>query len=180
MRIKDVDLERRQITGHDGKGRKDRITTLAFSTVPALTARLRELRAMHDADRKAGVPGVALPDALDRKYPRAGEERGWSWMFPARALSRDPVSGVERRHQLHEVVLQRAVKAAGMRAGPTKPVGPHALRHCLATHLPEDGYDLRTIQELLGHSPVETTMSYTHVAKNGGLGMASPADGLAC
>jgi integron integrase len=179
LRIKDVDVERRQIAVHDGKGRKDRVTTLAVSVTPALKSQLAAVRTLHESDRAAGVPGVALPDALARKYPRAGEEWGWFWLFPARTLSRDPVSGVERRHHVHEVVLQRAIKAAAARAGLTKPVGPHTLRHSFATHLLEDGYDLRTIQELLGHSSVETTMIYTHVAKNGGLGIASPADGLA-
>lgn len=178
LRIKDVDLDRRQIAVHDGKGRKDRISVLPVAAVVPLRLHLADVRRQFDADRKSGRPGVALPDALATKYPRAGAEWGWFWLFPAPRESVDPLSGVRRRHNLHEVNLQRAIRSAAGKVGLAKPVGPHTLRHSFATHLLEDGYDIRTIQQLLGHTSVNTTMIYTHVANAGGLGVASPADAL--
>ena len=173
-----MDLDRRQIAVHDGKGRKDRISVLPVATVAPLRLHLPAVRRQFDADRKSGCPGVALPDALATKYPRAGAEWGWFWLFPAPGESVDPQSSVRRRHHLHEVNLQRAIRSAAGKAGLAKPVGPHTLRHSFATHLLEDGYDIRTIQQLLGHTSVNTTMIYTHVANASGLGVASPADAL--
>jgi integron integrase len=178
LRVKDVDLERRQLTVHDGKGRKDRVSVLPISAQALLRRQLAASRALFEADRKANRPGVALPDALAAKYPRAGAEWGWFWVFPAPGESVDPRSNLRRRHHVHEVNLQRAIRSAAVRAGLAKPVGPHTLRHSFATHLLEDGYDIRTIQQLLGHTNLNTTMIYTHVANTGGLGVASPADGL--
>ena len=135
-------------------------------------------RALHQDDRRAGAGWVAVPDALDRKYPPAGREFGWQWVFPATRTYVDPRTGHRCRHHLHETVLQRAVKAAVSRAGLTKPASCHTLRHSFATHLLEAGYDIRTIQELLGHRDVSTTMIYTHVLNRGGRGVRSPLDEL--
>ncbi len=177
LRVKDVDLERRQITVRSGKGGKDRVTLLPVVAAGPLREHLALGRKLFELDRKADQPGVALPFALEAKYPNAGKEWGWFWVFPAKGESRDPVSGVTRRHHVHEVFIQRAIKAATARAALTKPVSVHTLRHSFATHLLEAGRDIRTIQELLGHSDVSTTMIYTHVSNMGGLGIASPADG---
>lgn len=179
LRIKDVDFTRRQVTVHDGKGAKDRVTLLPASVLPPLRTHLATVRRLFDADRASGRPGVALPGALATKYPTAGTEWGWFWLFPARDESTDPVSGVLRRHHVHEAGLQRAVRAAAARAGLSKRVSSHTLRHSFATHLLESGTDIRTIQTLLGHAHLDTTMIYTHVANAGGLGVASPADALA-
>ncbi len=178
LRVKDVDLERRQLTVHDGKGRKDRVTMLPVTVLPALRLQLSAAKRVYESDRAAGRPGVALPDALARKLPRAGESWGWFWIFPAREESVDPVSGVLRRHHAHEAGFQRAIRAAAVRAGLVKAVSAHTLRHSFATHLLERGTDIRTIQTLLGHAHLDTTMIYTHVADTGGLGVASPADTL--
>lgn len=143
-----------------------------------LAAHLERVRLVHQADRAAGHGSVALPDALALKYPNASREWGWQWVFPASRLSLDPRSGDRRRHHLHESVLQKAVHGAARTAGIAKPVGPHTLRHCFATHLLENGYDIRTVQELLGHRDVATTMIYTHVLNRGGRAVESPADRL--
>ncbi len=176
MRIKDVDLEQRQVTIRSGKGGKDRLTLLPIVALAPLRSHLTRVRALFDADRRAQRPGVELPFALAAKYPRAGEEWAWFWLFPARGESTDPITGIVRRHHVHEVGLQRAIKVAAAQAGLTKPVTVHTLRHSFATHLLQAGRDIRTVQELLGHSDVSTTMIYTHVANTGGLGIPSPAD----
>ncbi|MGD9787956.1 MAG: integron integrase [Sulfuricellaceae bacterium] len=176
LRVKDVDFERREILVREGKGAKDRVTMLPASLVEPLQEHLRRVRGLHEADRAAGVAGVYLPDALERKYPRGGEEWGWFWVFPARALSTDPRSGLRRRHHVHEQALQRAIKKALGEAGIAKPASTHTLRHSFATHLLQAGYDIRTVQELLGHKDVQTTMIYTHVLNKGGRGVTSPLD----
>jgi integrase len=143
-----------------------------------LTAHLARVRELHQRDLARGLGSVYLPDALHRKYPNAPKDWGWQWVFPARQISVDPRSGVYRRHHLQENVLQGAVRDAARQVGLIKPVGPHTLRNSFATHLLEDGYDIRTIQELLGHKDVSTTMIYTHVLNRGGKGVPSPSDRL--
>ncbi len=179
LRVKDVDFERRELVVRDGKGGKDRVTVLPASLCGPLRAHLVRVRTLYDADRLAERPGVYLPHALERKYPRAGMAWGWYWVFPAAGESRDPQSGVVRRHHAHEKALQRAIKAAAEASGCVKPVSVHTLRHSFATHLLQNGYDIRTVQELLGHADVSTTMIYTHVLNRGGRGVASPLDRLA-
>lgn len=174
LRVKDVDFERGELTVRHGKGGKDRLTVLPASVIPALQAHMARVRVLWERDEAAGRPGVQMPEALARKYPSAPNAWGWFWVFPARELSVDPRSGIERRHHTHEQALQRAIKAAVGLAGIAKPASTHTLRHSFATHLLESGYDIRTVQELLGHSDVSTTMIYTHVLNKGGRGVISP------
>lgn len=179
LRVKDICFERNIIIVREGKGAKDRVVMLPRVVIPALRAQLQYSRSLWAADRAAGHPGVELPNALHAKYPKAGETWAWHWVFPAPALSMDPRSGVERRHHLYEQRIQRALKNAAKQAGIAKPVSVHTLRHSFATHLLQTGTDIRTVQELLGHSDVSTTMIYTHVLKIAAGGTASPLDAWA-
>lgn len=174
LRIKDVDFSCSEIRVRSGKGDKDRVTMLK----EPLRRHLESVRAQYEVDLKSGSAGVPLPYALARKYPNATKDWGWYWVFPASKLSVDPRSGTKWRYHLHESVLQKAVKEAVEKAGVPKPASCHTFRHAFATHLLEDGYDIRTVQELLGHKDVSTTMVYTHVLNRGGRGVASPADRL--
>ncbi len=176
LRVKDLDFEMRQITVRDGKGEKDRMTMLPQSVPEPLRAHLEKVKVLHAHDLEEGFGEVYLPYALDRKYPDASREWGWQYVFPAAGRSVDPRSGKERRHHVDEQTLQRAMKKAVRAAGLTKPASCHTLRHSFATHLLQSGYDIRTVQELLGHQDVATTMIYTHVLNRGGSGVISPLD----
>jgi integron integrase len=176
LRVKDVDLERRELVVRDGKGRKDRVTLAPDSLRKPLAAHLARVHDQHQRDLRAGRGRVALPDALRVKYPAAAGEWAWQWVFPETRFYVDRETGEVRRHHLHESVLQRAVKEAVRRAGLSKAASCHTLRHSFATHLLESGYDIRTIQELLGHRDVATTMIYTHVLNRAGRGVRSPLD----
>jgi integron integrase len=177
LRIKDVDLEQNILIVRAGKGDEDRRTVLPERLNDDLIHHIASVRSLYDKDREQKLNGVALPGALERKYPNAGKEWGWFWLFPSRSLSIDPRTNVVRRHHIHPASLQRAFKAAVGKTGIIKQATVHTLRHSFATHLLEKGYDIRTIQELLGHKQIQTTMIYTHVAKKNILGVRSPLDG---
>ena len=176
LRVKDIDFGYRQITVRDGKGGKDRVTMLPETIVEPLQRHLSHVKKMHELDLKAGFGDVYLPFALDKKYPNAGREWGWQYIFPAAKRSVDPRSGVERRHHIGETALQKAVKQAIRASGIAKHASCHTFRHSFATHLLESGNDIRTVQELLGHKDLNTTMIYTHVLNRGGRGVRSPLD----
>ena len=178
VRVKDIDFAYRQIVVRNGKGQKDRVVPLPQRPVQALRQHLETVERFHQTDLQQGYGAVFLPHALARKYPQAAREWGWQYVFPSTRLSVDPRSGAIRRHHVHENGLQRAVKNAARQAGLAKSVDCHTLRHSFATHLLEDGYDIRTVQELLGHADVSTTMIYTHLLNRGGKGIHSPLDGL--
>ena len=178
LRVKDIDFTRNEILVREGKGNKDRVTMLASGVKDALLRHLDRVHRLHERDLKAGLGRVQLPGALARKYPNADMDWGWQWVFPAARICTDPRFGPPQRYHVHESVPQRAIREAARKVGMTKPVGPHTLRHSFATHLLVAGYDIRTVQELLGHRDVKTTMIYTHVLNRGGHGMQSPADQL--
>lgn len=179
LRIKDIDYELKTLTVRSGKGDKDRVTTFPASIIPFLEAHLARVKIMHQNDLKAGCGEVHLPHALARKYPNAAKEWGWQYVFPASAPSKDPRSNAVRRHHVDPSVINKAIRAASGKAGLVKKVSAHTLRHSFATHLLQRGNDIRTIQALLGHNDVSTTMIYTHVLQQGGQGVPSPLDDLA-
>jgi integron integrase len=178
LRVKDVDLERRQLIVRAGKGGKDRVTVLADRLLEPLRAHRERLRWLHAEDQKKGVPGVWLPEGLERKYPQAGKAWEWQWFFPSRERSKDPRTGLLRRHHVLDGTFQNTIRRAAQRAGLSKRVTPHVLRHSFATHLAENNTDLRRLQELLGHKDLATTEIYTHVMQKPGLGIKSPLDNL--
>jgi integron integrase len=178
LRVKDIDFDRREITIREGKGKKDRVTMLPGAVVVPLKCHLAEVKHTHNGDLARGLGRVPLPTALNRKYPRADREWVWQWVFPATSYYTDRETHLEYRYHLHPTVVQKAVRAAALRAGIPKHVTPHVLRHSFATHTLEDGYDIRTIQELLGHASVRTTQVYTHVLNRGGHGVRSPLDAM--
>jgi integron integrase len=176
LRVHHLDIERQRLQVYAGKGDKDRITVLPEKLVPRLRDALVRLRRLWEEDRAAGLPGVWLPEGLARKYPKAGASWEWQWLFPTQKPVLDPGTGIVRRHHLSDAWFQKVLKSAAQKAGMTKRITPHVLRHSFATHLLEAGTDIRTVQELLGHASVETTQIYTHVMKKPGLGVRSPLD----
>jgi integron integrase len=178
LRVQDLDFERKELTVRDGKGGKDRRTLLPASQCETLNRHLQNVRRLHPQDLAAGWGAVMLPHALARRYRHADRQWGWQWVFPQRNRWKDSATGKEGRHHLDPSLVQKAVKQAVGRAGLTKPAGCHTFRHSFATHLLERGQDIRTIQELMGHSDLNTTMIYTHVLKRGPMGVISPADQL--
>lgn len=176
LRVKDLDFAQSAIIVRNAKGMQDRITMLPQSLIEPLQTHLKHVKQIHDRDQTRGFGSVHLPYALERKYPNAHREWLWQFAFPSQRLAPDPQTGVVRRWYMSESTLQKAVRQAAQQAGITKPVGPHTFRHCFATHLLENGYDIRTVEELLGHKDVKTTMIYTHVLNRGGLAVRSPLD----
>ncbi len=176
LRVKDVDFEQNQVIVREGKGAKDRMTILPDTIKTALRKHLKSVKELHRNDLESGGGSVWMPNALDRKFPNASRQWAWQYIFPSKKLSTDPRSGDIRRHHLNESSLHKAVKTAARNAGILKPVSPHTFRHSFATHLLQDGYDIRTVQELMGHADVSTTMIYTHVLNKGPLAVRSPAD----
>ena len=178
LRVKDLDFDQHRIVVRRGKGQKDQVTMLPVAIEKRLATHLQDVKRQHERDLSDGFGRVVLPFALDRKYPQAGTEWGWQFVFPAARICRDPRCGPPSRYHRHESVVQKAVAQAARAAGITKRIGPHVMRHSFATHLLIDGHDIRTVQELLGHADVSTTMTYLHVLNRGGLGVRSPFDRL--
>ncbi len=178
LRVKDVEFMRREIIIREGKGSKDRVTVLPENLIAPLREQIQTAKRLHAADLSAGQANVHLPHALARKYPHAAQSWGWQFVFPSAHLSHDPRTGALRRHHLHESSVQKAIAVAAKKAALHKPCSPHVLRHSFATHMLQNGYDIRTVQELLGHADVKTTMIYTHVLNKGGRGVLSPLDNL--
>jgi integron integrase len=178
LRVQDIDYQMKQLTVRAGKGDKDRFTTFPASLTPLLQNHLARVKTLHQKDLSQGYGEVYLPHALARKYPKAAQDWGWQYVFPARTLSVDPRSGLTRRHHIDPSIVNKAIKAAVRRAGLTKQISAHTFRHSFATHLLQRGTDIRTIQQLLGHNDVATTMIYTHILQQGGQGVPSPLDDL--